>query len=375
MKPLRLGLLINPLAGIGGAVGLKGSDGAEIVAQALALGAEKRAPLRVSQVLEKLLPYKEQIFFLAAPAEMGERLCQQFGFAYTVVGRPAPGAGMTTAADTQAAVQAMLAEGIDVLLFAGGDGTARDLVNWVPATQLCLGIPAGVKIHSGVYAINAHGAVEILQQLLSGAGLAVALAEVRDIDEAAFRQGEVRARYYGELLTPVEDRYLQQVKCSGVQAEPIQLQELAAYMVEHMEPECLYVIGPGSTTQAIMGELGLASTLLGVDVVKAGELVALDASEQQLLALTAEQSARIIVTLIGGQGHVLGRGNHQLSPALIRQVGVNNLQIISPPGKLAALQGRPLLVDTYDEALNQQLAGLVTVITGYEQQVACQLAY
>lgn len=374
MRSFRIGLIINPLAGIGGAVGLKGSDGPEIVAQALAQGAEKRAPLRVAHVLDTLTPYKDHITIIAAPGEMGANLCATMGFNYDIVGTLIKD-GETSAADTEHCAKKIAAENIDILVFAGGDGTARNIVNSVPPTQLCLGIPAGVKIHSGVFAINIRGAVEILQQLIQGQLVSVEAREVRDIDECAFRNGVVQARFYGELLTPFEHRYLQQVKCGGREVEALVLQDIADYLIENMDEETHYVFGPGTTTRAVVEAMDLSNTLLGIDIVKNQQLLKSDANENDILTLTKDKPAKIVVTLIGGQGHIFGRGNHQISPHVIRQIGIENIIVISPKSKLNELEGRPLLVDTHDQDLNQKLEGLIHVITGYDDRVAYPVRY
>ncbi|MCG8317404.1 MAG: ATP-NAD kinase family protein [Pseudomonadales bacterium] len=369
----KIGLIINPLAGIGGAVGLKGSDGKDIVDKALSLGAQKRAPERVAQLLDHLKPFSNQLHFVSAPEEMGAQLCEQFGFSFEVAGELQD--PLTTSAyDTENCAQAIVARGVNILLFAGGDGTARNIVNVVPPDQLCLGIPAGVKIHSGVYAVNVHGAFEIIQQLLTGELVSVAASEVRDIDENAFREGIVQAKYYGELLTPVEHRYLQHVKCGGREIEALVLQDIAEYLIEQMDSDTCYIIGPGTTTRALMDAMELPNTLLGVDIIKDQQLVANDVSEQSLLALVGDQPAKIIVTPIGGQGHIFGRGNHQISPSVIRRVGIKNIIVISPKSKLKELEGRPLLVDTYDEPLNESLSGLIEVVTGYEDRVVYRIS-
>ena len=374
MNSFKIGLIINPLAGIGGAVGLKGSDGEAIVDKALALGAQKRAPERVAQLLEHLKPFSDQLHFVSAPGEMGAHLCEQFGFSFEVAGHLKDRV-RTTAEDTENCTRAIIARGVKILLFAGGDGTARNIVDVVPADQLCLGIPAGVKIHSGVYAVNVHGAFEILQQLLNGELVSVAESEVRDIDENAFRQGVVQAKYYGELLTPVEHRYLQHVKCGGRELEALVLQDIADYLIEQMDADTYYIIGPGTTTRGLMDVLQLPNTLLGVDIIKDQQLVANDVSEQTILELVADQPAKIVITPIGGQGHILGRGNHQISPQVIRCVGANNIIVISPKSKLKELEGRPLLVDTYDEQLNESLSGLIEIVTGYEDRVVYRISF
>jgi predicted polyphosphate/ATP-dependent NAD kinase len=199
-------------------------------------------------------------------------------------------------------------------------------------------------------------------------------AEVRDIDELAFRHGLVRAKYYGEMTVPEALRYIQQTKSGGMEVEELVLQEIAADVVEAMRPGVQYLIGSGSTTAAIMDSLNIKNTLLGVDVIKDGYLVAADATEAQLFSLVTNDSSEIILTIIGGQGHIFGRGNQQLSPRVIQAVGQDNLKVIATKTKLEALGGKPLLVDTGDPVLDDELAGVIRVITGYEDSVLCRVS-
>jgi predicted polyphosphate/ATP-dependent NAD kinase len=198
--------------------------------------------------------------------------------------------------------------------------------------------------------------------------------EVRDIDEAQFREGRVRAKYYGELLVPQEHRYLQNVKNGGKEVEELILTDIAADLIERMEPDTRYIIGSGTTVQAVMQELGLPNTLLGVDLVADQKLLASDCTAQELLAKTTGADTKIIITIIGGQGHILGRGNQQLSPELIRRVGKDNLIVIATKTKLAELDGRPLIVDTGDTELDKELSGVIPVITGYHDAVLYRIA-
>lgn len=365
MNKIRIGLIVNPLAGIGGAVGLKGSDG--VVERALALGAEKHAAERVAITLEHLQPFKDFIQWFTWGGEMGELNLHAAGFAAQVLGQP--GQGFSTATDTEVAARTMRDTGVDLLLFAGGDGTARDLVRAVGTSVPALGIPAGVKIHSGVYAVHAKGAADIIGKMIRGELVSLTEGDVRDIDEDAFRQGRVQARHFGELQVPAEGRYLQHVKCGGREVETLVLAEIAAHVVDRLEPGVLYIVGPGTTTKAVFDHLSLPKTLLGVDLLLDGELVQADATEQQILAWQQRCPSRIIVTLIGGQGHVFGRGNHQISPPVIELAGVDHIHVIATKSKLQELEGRPLLVDTWSEALNGRLTGFLPVITGYDDVV------
>lgn len=369
-RTFRLGLLINPLAGLGGSVALKGSDGSATAAQAIALGAEPKAELRTLQALDVLKGLPVEI--ITYPAEMGENAARQAGFDPQVIGTI--DSGHTTAADTEAAALALTQQGIDLLLFAGGDGTARNICAVLPEGTPVLGVPAGVKIHSGVYAVTPKAAGEIVAMLVKGELVTLGDQEVRDIDEDAFRQGQVRARYYGELSVPQEHRYLQHVKNGGKESEELVLADMAAEVIERMEPNVRYIMGLGSTVQAIMDELGLENTLLGVDVIEDQQLIARDCTAQQLLELTQDYPAKIILTVIGGQGHILGRGNQQLSPALIERIGKDNLWVVATKTKLAQLDGRPLIVDSGSPVLDKALAGLIPVITGYRDAVLYRIA-
>ncbi len=380
-KNLRIGLIVNPLAGIGGAVGLKGSDGQAIVDEAVKRGAIRRAPLRTLHALEHMSDIFEYLEFVCFPGCMGEDVCREAGLLPTVIGENGVkgsdladtcsliDSAKTSAADTEAAARALQNEAVDLILFAGGDGTARDICHAIGSAVPVLGIPAGVKIHSGVYAVNAEGAANIIRMLVGGEMVSIAPGEVRDIDEDAFRAGVVKAKYYGELMVPNEGRYLQNVKCGGQPVEALVLQDLAEEIIGKMDDDCLYIFGPGSTTGAIVEQMGLENTLLGVDVVKAQELVASDVNEAALLALVKGQECKIIITLIGGQGHIIGRGNHQIGPEILHEVGRENILVVSTPSKIEELEGRPLLVDSYDDDINKMMKGLIPVITGFESTV------
>lgn len=379
----RLGLIINPLAGIGGAVALKGSDGVETVAEAIARGGQLRAPERAKralQVVAEQIP-KDAISVATYPGPMGEDIAKACGFVPEVIGEIDDEA--TTPEDTEMAAKAMSDMRLDLILFVGGDGTARNICHAVPESQPVLGIPAGVKMHSGVYAVTPEAAGELICRLVKGELVDIRRQEVRDIDEEAFRQGKVRARYYGELLVPEEGQFMQHVKSGGREVEEFVLQDIAATLIEEMEDDCLYIVGPGSTTRGFMEELGLENTLLGVDLVLNKQLLATDVTgpeiERAMAGFAAESGSelgdkargkvKIIITPIGGQGHLLGRGNQQLTPAVIKQVGRDHIQVIATKTKITELNGRPLLVDTNDPALDQSLAGHIPVVTGYRDRI------
>ncbi|MDI1301905.1 MAG: ATP-NAD kinase family protein [bacterium] len=364
-----LGFLINPLAGLGGSVALKGSDG--VAAQALALGAVAQAPARAAAVLQALLPWREQIRIVTAAGEMGGDVAQRLGFATQRVHVPA---AATSAGDTITTAQALRAARVDLLLFAGGDGTARDVCSAVGLALPVLGIPAGVKMHSGVFAVTPQAAAEIVQLMLAGELVSIDSAEVRDIDEAALRAGRVQSRHFGEMRVPSDGRYLQQVKCSGVEVEALLLQEIAAAVVENLDAGVTYFIAPGTTTAAVMAALALPNTLLGVDVIRDGQLLAADADAAVLEHFAEAGPCRLIITATGGQGILLGRGNQQISAKVLQAIGREGLIVIATEAKLKALAGRPLLMDVPDAAVAEALAGFVEVITGYQSRVLYRLA-
>lgn len=366
----RLGLIVNPLAGVGGSVALKGSDGDATAQKALSMGAEPKANLRTQQALAALAGL--DIELLTYPGEMGEDCARLAGFEPRVIGSIT--AGQTRAEDTERAAQAMAAQGVDLILFAGGDGTARNICHAIGDSTPVLGVPAGVKIHSGVYAVTPKAAGEVVAMLVRGELVTLADQEVRDIDEAAFREGRVRAKYYGELLVPEEGRFLQHVKHGGREVEELVLDDIAADFAENMQDDVRYIMGSGSTVQALMDNLGLENTLLGVDLIENGELIGQDLTAQQLLDMTAGFDTKLLITVIGGQGHIIGRGNQQLSPELLRRLGRENIILVATKSKIKALEGRPLIVDSGDLELNHQLAGLIRVITGYRDAILYRVA-
>ena len=372
-RKLRIGLLLNPTAGVGGPVGLKGSDG--LLDEAMKRGGRSQVAERVQVCLEHL---EGEVEWLSVPGVMGGDLLQSLPMQSStrqvrLLG-PAPDEP-TSPEDTRASVKLLCDAGIDLLLFAGGDGTARDVADAFHSAPALLGIPCGVKMHSGVFATSPKAAASMLNQLAAGALLSVTQAEVRDIDEASFREGVVKTRLYGELPVPQDLRYVQQTKVGGREVEALVLEEIAADVREHLDDKTLYIMGSGSTLATIMASMNLEATLLGIDAVMQEEVIARDATEQELLALLdANRKAKLLVTAISGQGHIFGRGNQQLSPEVIRRIGLDNIQIIATRSKLAGLEQRPLLVDTGDPDLDDALAGMKAVLTGYDDYVLYRVA-
>lgn len=374
MKKFNLGLVINPIAGIGGSVALKGSDGEGIAEQAIALGATAKSNARASLALEILLPYKDNITIYTVSGGMGESSAKALGFTTQVIHEVE--SEITSERDTEQAVTKLITQDIDLLLFAGGDGTARNVCHIVEDKFPVLGIPAGCKIHSGVYAITPKAAGRVVELMITNQLVSLTDADVMDIDESLFRQGIVKAKRYGEMQVPSELRYIQAVKSGGKESDELVLQDIAADVISKMDDE-LFVIGSGSTTAFVMEELALENTLLGVDAVQEQELVASDLTEPklwQLIQTYQQGQVKLVITLIGGQGHIFGRGNQQLSPRVIRAIGKDNIYIIATKTKLNALDARPLITDTGDSELDMELSGYLPVITGYNDQVLYPVA-
>lgn len=368
-RPFVLGLVINPYAGIGGALALKGSDGADIRTQALAQGAIPQANDKTQVALSQLIEHQAHILIKTASGQMGAQCAESLGFTtHICYTHPHP---QTEASDTQATVDILVEQGVDCILFAGGDGTARNICAQVPEHIPVLGIPAGCKIHSGVYAITPRAAGCVIADMVLGKLVTVQSAEVRDIDETAFREGKVIAKHFGELTVPAQLQYVQSVKMGGKESDELVLADLAAYIDELRDDaqDYSWIMGSGSTIDFMMGEWGMDNTLLGVDVITADDEVIADMTAPQLLEHLQMHQAKLVITLIGGQGHIFGRGNQQLSPEVIRAVGRENILIVATKTKLQQLAGRPLICDTSDPQLDAQLSGYMEVITGYNDKV------
>jgi predicted polyphosphate/ATP-dependent NAD kinase len=359
-----LGLIVNPIAGMGGRVGLKGTDGPDTAAQARALGAVPQSAARAARALAVIaqanIPALELV---TAPGSMGEEIAREGGWTPLVVGGAT--AAETTAADTERAAAAMATRNVDLLLFAGGDGTARNICNAIGTSVPAIGIPSGVKMHSAVFATRPRAAGDAVVRALTADLVTTRDAEVMDIDEDAFRAGIVSAKLYGVLRVPVARGLLQGLKSGRGGGEPAELAAIAAAVARQMPTDRVIMIGPGTTTHAILDQMGLASTLLGIDVIYRGDLLRQDATERDLLTYLSQTRGQVIVSPIGGQGYLFGRGNQQISAEVISQVGLDNIIVVATPSKLAALGGEPLRVDTGEEALDALLRGYRRIITGF----------
>jgi len=355
---MKLGFLINPIAGMGGSVGLKGTDG--LVEEARKLGATPIAGERARKCLEEL---KIGATILTCSGAMGEDALKSTPLHHEVV---YSFNGLTTSEDTQNACRRFVDERVELILFCGGDGTARDVYRVVGQKIPILGIPAGVKMHSAVFAISPRGAAQMIELFVSGKA-EVREVEVMDTDEAAYRRNELRMKVFGYARTPYEPVLVQHGKSlfQSVSEETAK-EEIAQFALEFMRDGSLYILGAGTTTFKVAELLGLGEekTLLGVDAVKDGKLVGKDLNEQALLRLLErDPNAKLLVSPIGAQGFVFGRGNQQLSATVLEKIGVKNVIVLATPHKLNETPF--LLVDTGSEELDEQLRGHLSVVCGY----------
>jgi predicted polyphosphate/ATP-dependent NAD kinase len=356
----KIGLIVNPIAGMGGSTALKGTDGAATLARARELGAEPLAPARARRALARLAGDAGPVPILTAQGVLGADAAKAAGFDVEVIEGEAT--AETSAEDTRRAAVALREGGVSLILFAGGDGTARDILDAVGSDFPILGIPAGVKMQSAVFAVSPEAAGQLAAAVVvdHDGRIAFRQAEVMDIDEEGLRTGRLSARLYGYARVPFERRLMQNPKAGG-SAEDATLDALCREIAEEMVPGVVYVIGPGTTAQLVLHHLGLEGSLLGVDAIVDGKLIGRDLTGAELASLVQGRPARIILGIIGGQGYSFGRGNQQIGPAVIRAVGRENIILLASQQKILTLGENRLLADTGDPAVDEMLRGYIRV--------------
>ncbi|HEV2121038.1 MAG TPA: ATP-NAD kinase family protein [Candidatus Bathyarchaeia archaeon] len=366
----KVGFLVNPIAGMGGAVGLKGTDGKKTLREAIRKGARPVSPEKGLRFLEEIQRRNSRIEFLVAPGSMGETVANQLKLEHKPIGQ----IGRTTDYDDSIRItRQMRKKGTNLIVFCGGDGTARDVLKGVSQDTPVLGVPTGVKIYSSVFAINPTAAAESTVAFLEGK-TPKRLGEVVDVDEAAFRKDRLSVKLFGYLTTPDTGPLMQGSKSATGLSEDAELDAIAEYFVEEIEPDSTYILGPGSTVERIARRLGVKKTLLGVDAARGnGKLLGQDMNETSLLSLVNQSSTKIVISPIGGQGYLFGRGNQQISPEVIRRAGVENIMVVGSRSKIEALYPRRLLTDSGDEEMDRLLRGYRRVITGYAEEMVVKV--
>lgn len=363
-----IGLIVNPIAGMGGPVGLKGTDGSAVLEEAKRRGAQPVSGVRALQTLKRLAASTTSFRLVTGAGQLGEDVARAAGINPIVI--YAPSAGRASSEDTRDAVQAMVKASVDLLLFAGGDGTARDVLSVVGDQVPMLGIPTGVKMYSAVFGTNPENTGQLAARFVSSeSSVSYREAEVMDIDEAAMREDLLSAQLYGYACSPYERSLVQNAKAGSGPSENLALESVCRQIVSRMKDDWLYILGPGTTSRRVMEALRLPSTLLGVDAVMNGELVGANLNEQALMKLMEGRQACIIVGVLGGHGSLFGRGNQQISADIIRQIKRENIIVISSMEKLIALETGCLSIDTGDVGVDASLTGYMRVHTGPDRAV------
>lgn len=364
----KIGLIANPIAGMGGSVGLKGTDG-DIYKKAKKMGAAPITPKRIKDFLLNLKNFK-QILFVVAPGKMGEDYVRDLGFYFKVTGDIEEN---TTAEDTKRIARLMVEEGVDLLVFCGGDGTARDIFDAIDLRIPVVAIPSGVKMFSSVFALNPKAAAQIVDKFIEET-IDTLEKEVLDIDEDAFRDNRLVSKLYGYLAVPKIQNLIQNAKDSSKigRTTDDNKYEIAQQIIETMEEDTLYLLGPGTTLKSITDQLNVAKSLLGVDAIYNKSLVGIDLNENGIIELLDKyQKAKIVVSPIGGQGFVFGRGNKQITPKILKIIGKKNILVISTVEKIKSL--KCLRIDTGDEETDKLIEGLTKVIIGYKEELICRI--
>lgn len=374
----KIGLIINPIAGIGGSVGLKGSDGDEILQKSRDLGAIAQANQRVQEFLSYLSIDRAIISFVSLPGIMGGTILAQNGYNVELLHSSDLPVNtvlyQTSSLHTKEAAKIMLQSQVALIIFAGGDGTARNMFEAVGTSIPCLGIPAGVKIHSSVFTTHPKAAAILLEKFLEGE-IALRESEVMDIDEVAFRDNRVLSKLYGYLLTPYFPSLVQPSKMASPQTvhEHHNQDRMAEWVIQQMDnsgSDYYYLLGPGTTTRAITNLLQEEKTLLGVDLFYQKKMVAKDLNERQILEMITNHPTKLVVTPIGAQGFIFGRGNLQLSPKVLTTIGLKNIIIIATKYKISTLPDRKMRIDSRNPDFDRKFTGLHRVLVDYgEMQI------
>jgi predicted polyphosphate/ATP-dependent NAD kinase len=370
-----IGIVINPLAGLGGAVGLKGSDGSGTVAQAYARRASFDARVRALPALLQLRAAADVAHFrvITVAGAMGEDSCRIAGLEARVVAWPA--GSPSSSADTALACRAFIDAGVDLILFAGGDGTARDIAAVAGTDLPLIGIPCGVKMYSGVFALTAARAGEVAAQCARGP-FDVHPVELLDIDEAELRADRASTRLHGHVPAPVDRTRMQASKAHMPDSGRADIDAACRQLAAEFERDTLYIVGPGTTMATLCERAGVRGTMLGVDAIANGTVVAADASEDTLLnLLDVWPSASIVVGVIGRQGCLFGRGNQPISARVLSRVARQRIEVVASVRKLLSLVDGRLFVDTGDANMDRALAGPLRIRTGANRSMVMRLTY
>ncbi len=365
----KVGLIVNPIAGLGGYLAEGGSDRPEVVSKAVDMGIPLRSVERASKAL---ISFKnslsnEKVMILSPRGLMGEKSVEIAGLKNMWREISYKPKKVTTGEDTLLSAEELADKGVDLLLFSGGDGTARDILSAVNGGVVVLGIPSGVKVFSGVFAETPEAAGEIAALYVRGL-LDVDEREVVDVDESSYRRGIVSPRLYGYMKVPLAPS-VQRSK-DFKQHPKAALEGIYRYLLEVLGDWDLLILGPGSTVKFVAEKMGLKKSITGVDAYSRGtEWLNVDVKQMEEI-VSSHSKIKVIVTPIGGTGVLLGRGNVQLTPAL-RRIDKSDLIIVATPDKVEGVDH--LIVDLDEEEVNEKFRGYARVITGYREEVVIKV--
>jgi len=363
----KIGFILNPIAGMGGKIGLKGTDGIEIYELISKLGLEPWSPVRGLRFLEFLKKLDNNLKIVVYSDQMGGNLVKNIGFEMISITKN-ENKKYTSSMDTKIAAKKMLEMGVDIIIFVGGDGTARDIQDSVGINIPVIGVPAGVKMYSSVFASSPETAAKITINYLNGNIKKTIEAEVLDIDENLFRNGIYRVKLYGFLKIPYDNVYYPGSKIPTSENEELNQIEIAQEIINNLDNNIYYIIGPGSTTKRIIKNLNFETSLLGIDIIKGRKLIGSNLNEYKILEIINKNKSKLIITPIGGQGYIFGKGNLEISANVIKKIGgKKNIIIISTRNKIYKLNQKPFLIDTNDKELDERLSGWYKVIVGLNE--------
>ncbi|MBO67715.1 MAG: hypothetical protein CL398_05325 [Acidiferrobacteraceae bacterium] len=370
---LNIGLIINPIAGMGGKVGLKGTDGSNMIERALDLGATQEAGARTERALGYITDLKAKFNILTCSGVMGEDVCKTLDLEPIIVNYSDN--RLTTSFDTIRTVRRLIEANVDLIIFAGGDGTAYDVWSSLNSQTPILGIPTGVKMHSAVFGNSPQAVGQLLARILRKSPYLIRVkpSEIMDVDQALRDSQNSEATLLGYAQVPFDRLLIQNPKSYVPIDEDASIIGIAEYLKHAIDEETYYIVGPGRTTKLFLQELGIDGTLLGVDLLYGKSLIGKDLTHKQLKGEIKSKPVSIIIGVIGGQGFLFGRGNQQITADIVRRAGKDRIIVIAAADKLLSLDNQRLLVDTGDEALNAELQGYIRVRTGKRDTMIIKL--
>ncbi len=354
---------------MGGSVGLKGTDG-YIYKEALKMGANPVTPKRVEELLSNI-KNQENVLLFVASGKMGANIVKNKGFEYQIIGEIGDD---TSEVDTKRIAKLMSDKNMDLLIFCGGDGTARDIYDAIQLEKPVIAIPSGVKMFSSVFALNPRAAAELLDVFILDDNIDTQEKEVLDINEESFRHGKLESRLYGYLRVPEVSNLLQTGKQSSKTGRSARenKEDIARFIIENMNEEVLYLLGPGTTVKSISDRLNVSKALLGIDAIYNKEIIKNDINENDILSLLKiYPQAKIIVSPIGGQGFIFGRGNKQFTPKILKKIEKENVIVLATEDKMKGL--KCLRIDSGEIEVDRMFQGYIKVIVGYNVELLIEI--